>query len=477
MTSNISHDLEQLYRRWYGQPAEHITPLDADGSSRKYFRITDAGRTVIGAYNADYRENVAFVTLSRHFKKYDLPVPEIYTADLDYHLYLQQDLGDDTLFSIAADIRKREGFSDRLIGMYRQVLDILPRFQIEAGRDLDYTVCYPRSRFDEQSIRWDLNYFKYSFLKLASIPFDEQALEDDFDRFIRFLMAADCDYFLYRDFQSRNVMWLHDRPYFIDYQGGRKGALQYDVASLLLDAKVEMPWPVREELLEYYMQAVAHFLPVSRETFLNHYYGYAFIRVMQAFGAYGLRGLYEGKSHFLRSIPPGIDNLEGLLERARLPVRLPALTGAWERLVRSESLRRIGRESGPGLTAHIRSFSYKEGIPRDETGHGGGFVFDCRVLPNPGRYPEYASLTGRDEAVIAYLEKESTVQKFLRQTDALVDQAVAHHLSRRFTDLTIHFGCTGGRHRSVYCAERIAARLRERGDIIVDLRHREQDGL
>ena len=473
MFTETQIDLHNLYQRWSGQPAKSIVPVSAHGSGRQYFRILGDRESVIGVLNFDRKENIAFINLSGHFNRHGLPVPEIYSVDLDRHLYLEQDLGDETLFSLGMALRENAGFPERLVQMYKQVLKILPRFQITAGRDLDYTICYPRDRFDEQSIRWDLNYFKYNFLKFAQVHFDEQALEDDFDRFIDFLLQTDRDFFLYRDFQSRNIMWFQDQPFFIDYQGGRRGALQYDVASLLLDSKADLPWPVRDELLDYYIEVVSSYIPVKKEVFLQHYYGYALIRIMQALGAYGLRGLYEGKAHFFRSIPYALQNLEGLLQRGQLPVQLPALTDVWNQLVQSASLRQFGFKSESGLTVHIQSFSYKCGLPRDKTGHGGGFVFDCRALPNPGRFPIYAQLTGQDADVIAFLEKDSDVQSFLRQTESLVDQAVEHHQKRGFSDLTVAFGCTGGQHRSVFCAERLAACLSTRKDVQIDLEHRE----
>ena len=473
MHSDIELDLKVLFQSWSERPAGQIVPVSAHGSSRRYYRIIEGGESVIGVFNPDRKENIAFLMLSGHFRRHGLPVPEIYKSDLDRHIYLEQDLGDETLFSLGAAIREKEGFSTRLVQMYKQVLEILPRFQINAGRDLDYTICYPRDRFDEQSIRWDLNYFKYYFLKLARIRFDEQALENDFNQFTEFLLQADSEYFLYRDFQSRNIMWRQEQPHFIDYQGGRKGALQYDVASLLLDAKADLPWPVRDELLEYYLEVLSSLIPVERDTFVRHYYAYALIRLMQAFGAYGLRGLYEGKPHFLRSIPYALQNLEGLLDRGCLPVQLPALTDACHQLVESVPLRQLGHGLGTGLTVHIKSFSYKGGLPRDGTGHGGGFVFDCRALPNPGRYPVYSQLTGRDLDVILFLENDPDVQFFLGQTMRLIDQAVDHHRKRGFSDLTVAFGCTGGQHRSVFCAERVAAHLSSKEDVLVDLQHRE----
>lgn len=476
MTTETRDYIERLYRSSIGEAPAGITPLGADGSKRRYFRLHGTGRSVIGTCNDDRRENVAFLALTRHFRRHGLPVPEIYAEDLEQGIYLQQDLGDETLFDRVRAIRDEDGgFSHRLIGMYRQVLDDLPRFQVVAGSDLDYSVCYPRSRFDEQSIRWDLNYFKYHFLKLVPIDFDEQDLEEDFERFTKFLLGTETSFFLYRDFQSRNIMWHEGGPHYIDYQGGRQGALQYDVASLLQDARAEIPWEVRDELLDYYIEAASAYAPVRRDSFLAHYYGYALVRQMQALGAYGYRGLYEGKSHFLTSIPHGVGNLEGLVGRADLPVELPALKRAWERIVESTELRRMAGSTPGRLTVRLWSFSYHRGVPRDPSGNGGGFVFDCRIVKNPGRIAEYADLTGMDAPVAAFLDGLDEAQVLLRDVKGMVDQAVAHHQRRGFTDLTVAFGCTGGQHRSVYFAERLAEHLAGRPGIAVELRHREQE--
>lgn len=473
MAIDVKTRLQELYRQWCGEPAEEMAPVSADGSVRRYFRITGGRRSIIGAFNPDRKENRAFLNLSGHFHRHGLPVPEIYASDLDRHVYLQQDLGDVTLYSLVSTQGREEGFSDRLAGLYRQALETLARFQIVGGRGLDTSECYPRPCFDRQSMRWDLNYFKYHFLKLVDIPFEEQALEDDFDTLIDFLMEADTNHFLYRDFQSRNLMWFQEQLYGIDYQGGRKGALQYDVASLLLDGKADLPWSLRNRLLDHYLGVAGNLTPLQPDAFLRFYRPYALLRLMQAFGAYGYRGLHQGKSHFVASIPYGLRTLDGLLAQGALPVRLPALSEVWRRMIGSDSLRRKGREQRPGLTVHLRSFSYKQGLPRDRTGHGGGFVFDCRILPNPGRFSAYAHLTGQDGEVIRFLQQDQEVQRFLRKTEDLVDQAVTHHLGRNFTDLTVAFGCTGGRHRSVFCAERLAAHLQSRKDLRVDLHHRE----
>jgi len=470
----LEQPLTALFESRFREPVERVAPLKGDASARKLFRLSAASRTAIGVINPDALENRAFLEFSRHFRTCGLPVPEIYAEDLDRGMYLEEDLGDTTLFQFLTANRAESGLSSETLDLYRKVVVLLPRFQIEAGRALNYDVCYPRSSFDKQSMLWDLNYFKYYFLRLAKIPFSEQALEDDFERFAEFLLAAGRRFFLYRDFQSRNIMVREGRPFFIDYQGGRRGALQYDVASLLFDAKADLPFEVRDELLERYLQAAGRLEPIDHSAFLTTYPGFVYIRIMQAMGAYGLRGFYERKHHFLASIPYAIRNLEYLLRTAELPVELPELTQVWRRLIASSSLRQFGAASLK-LTVRIQSFSYMDGLPTDEKGHGGGYVFDCRALPNPGRFEQYAKLTGRDEPVIAFLEKEPAVRDFIGHVFAVIDGTVENYQTRNFTDLLVAFGCTGGQHRSVYCAERLARHLHEKFQVHVEVRHLAQE--
>jgi aminoglycoside/choline kinase family phosphotransferase len=470
------HDrqLRKLFEARFGESCERTVPLKADGSDRKLYRLTSTSRTAIGVVNPDARENRAFLAFSRHFRAAGLPVPEIYAEESEQGIYLEEDLGDTTLFQLLTSTRSGDALSPEALDLYRRVVEILPAFQITAGRTLDYDVCYPRAGFDKQSMLWDLNYFKYYFLRLAKIPFNEQGLEEDFERFVEFLLAAPGDFFLYRDFQSRNIMVQEGRPWFIDYQGGRRGPLQYDLASLLYDAKADLPVGLRDELVEQYLEAASRLAPIDRTAFLRHYPGFALIRIMQAMGAYGLRGFYQRKQHFLASIPYAIRNLEHLIRTVKLPVDLPELTGVWRRLAASSYLRQFGTVS-LALTVRIRSFSYKGGVPTDETGHGGGHVFDCRALPNPGRFAEYATVTGRDAPVIAFLEREPAVRDFLSHACAIVEQSVENYRTRNFTDLSVAFGCTGGQHRSVYCAERLARHLRERLKVAVEVRHLAQE--
>jgi len=466
--------LHELFEQWAGEKAASITPLPQSGSDREYYRVSSENRSAIGAYNPDHKENMAFLSFSKHFYNKGLAVPKIYIEDTENNMYLLEDLGDITLFSYLSKKRTFDYFPGELIEVYRQIIAEIPKFQIVAAKDMDYSVCYPRASFDKQSMMWDVNYFKYYFLKLAKIPFDEQRLEDDFHTFTDYLLDVDRDYFLYRDFQSRNVMLVNGKPYFIDYQGGRRGALQYDLASLLYDGKADIPQDVRNLLLEYYIGEVSKYINIDKEKFVAQYYGYVIIRIMQAMGAYGFRGFYEKKEHFLLSIPYALKNIEWLLANVHLPIQIPVLMDVLHKLTQSDWLKKLGKPKS-GLTVSISSFSYRKGIPEDKTGHGGGFVFDCRALHNPGRYPEYKQFTGKDKPVIAFFEKEKDVAEFLDLIFTMVDKSVDVYKKKQFTNLMVNFGCTGGQHRSVYCAERLAAYLKQNLDINVELRHREQE--
>jgi len=347
---------------------------------------------------------------------------------------------------------------------------------VEASRDLNYEVCYPNPSFDRQSIAWDLNYFKYYFLRLADIPFNEHALEEDFTRLTEFLLSAPRDYFLYRDFQSRNIMLRNGDPFFVDYQGGRKGALQYDIASLLYDAKADLPPDLRQQLLDHYLDRLSSFVPLDREGFLRHYYAYVYIRIMQALGAYGFRGFFERRAHFLQSVPFALKNLRWLLHHVRLPVPLPALMDAFKGMLASEKLQGLACEAD-NLVVRIFSFSFHQGLPKDESGNGGGFVFDGRSLPNPGREERFKTLTGKDTPVIDYLNQQESVHQFLAGVLSLVDSSISSYQQRGFKNLMVSFGCTGGQHRSVFLAEQLAKRLRNRPGLEVVVRHLELEKL
>ena len=474
MNSATQAALRDLYRRRYGVDPDRVATLHGDGSSRRLFRVHGRAGTAVGVHDPDPLQNRAFLSFSRTFRAAGLPVPEIYGEDAGVGVYLEEDLGDTTLFDFLVRGRQGSSLGADAIAVYCEALRLLPRFQIEAGQDIDYGVCYPRASFDRQSMVWDLNYFKYYFLKLADVPFSEQALEDDFERFAERLLAAPREHFLYRDFQSRNIMVRDGKPWFIDYQGGRRGALQYDVASILFDAKADLPFELRDALLQEYLKAAEALVPLDRGAFLTLYPLFGYVRIFQALGAYGLRGYYERKSRFLQSIPYAIRNLERLSIETPLPADLPTLGDVVRWLVNSSALRQLGNAS-LDLTVRVSSFSYRDGYPTDYSGHGGGWVFDCRFLPNPGRKEQFAAMTGHDAAVVAFLEAEPDVGEFLERVNALVDEAVDNYRDRNFTDLSVAFGCTGGRHRSVYCAERLAEHLRNRG-VAVEVRHREIGG-
>jgi aminoglycoside/choline kinase family phosphotransferase len=470
--------LEKLFEQHFHTPVERVLPVQGElgGSGRKIIRFTGAGKSAIGILYGVREENVAFLEFSRHFRKHGLPVPEIYAEDLEHGAYLEQDLGDTSLFELLSKNRNGEQIARPVVEAYRKAIATLPRFQVEAARDLNYKICYPRGSFDRQSISWDLNYFKYYFLRLAGIPFSEQALEDDFSRLTKFLLSAPRDFFLYRDFQSRNIMLCDEQPYFLDYQGGRKGALQYDVASLLYDAKADLPPELRQQLLDHYLDVLRGYVDLTREVFMQHYYAYVYIRIMQALGAYGFRGFYERKVHFLQSVPYALKNLRWLLHHVKLPIALPTLMDAFHSMLASEKLQGLASDAD-SLVVRIFSFSFHRGLPKDESGNGGGFVFDGRSLPNPGREERFKSLSGRDAPVVEYLNQQESVHQFLASVMSLVDASVSNYQQRGFKNLMVSFGCTGGQHRSVYLAEQVAKRLRGRPGVEIVVTHRELERL
>ena len=470
----LNNQISKLYKTWCNEDALEITVLPESGSYRKYFRVKSKNHKAIAVYNEDKKENIAFLEFSKHFFNKNLPVPEIYAIDLENNLYLQTDLDDTTLFAYIESVRTGVEFPEELFTTYKKVLDGLIKFQIEGSKGFDYSYCYPREAFDKQSMMWDLNYFKYYFLKLAKIPFDEQRLENDFLKFCDFLLEADTDYFLYRDFQSRNVMLKNKEPFFIDYQGGRKGALQYDLASLLYDAKANIPQQVRNELRKYYISQLENYINIDKEKFNNYYFGYVLIRIMQAMGAYGFRGFYEKKTHFLQSIPFAIENIKYLLETVNFDIDIPELLKVLNLLSESEELKKF-KNPEKKLTVSIMSFSYKKGLTVDESGNGGGFIFDCRAIHNPGRYEKYVNLTGRDKQVIDFFEKENEMSEFLNDVYSIVDKSVEKYIQRSFSNLMVSFGCTGGQHRSVYSAEQLKKHLEKKYSINVVISHREQN--
>ncbi len=465
--------LRQLFIQWSGEEAHEMLKLSANGSNRQYWRMVGNSHRCIAAFNDDVRENEAFFYYSQTLRSKGIRVPEVYAIDSTRHCYLQEDLGDTTLYNYVYDKRRQGGgFDAEVLALYKQVMEDLADIQL-AGRDMDFSKAYPRSAFDAQSMQWDLNYFKYYFLKLKYIPFDEELLEHDFHTLIEYLLTTDCKYFLYRDFQSRNIMLKEGKPYYIDFQGGRRGAAQYDVASLLYSAKSDLPEPIRQELLNHYIDSLSHKTHIDKKAFLQHFWGYVLIRIMQAMGAYGYRGYFERKDYFINSIPLAVNNLRNIIESHTLPIEIPHLNQVWHRIIDSE-MAQSAAPTPTGLTVTVSSFSYKKGLPQDTSGNGGGYVFDCRALPNPGRYPEYRCYTGKDRPVIEFLQGDEAVEAFLAGAQQLVGPSIKKYLERNFTSLTVSFGCTGGQHRSVYCAERMAEWIKKNFECQVVINHREQ---
>lgn len=468
--------LQKLFAEWAGIPCAHCLSIGAGGSSRRYFRlVSNDGKKAIGCIADDIRENEAFFAFTRHFRGKGIPVPELYLVADDRRHYLQQDLGDQTLYGLLYEKKRQgSGFDSEMLALYRQALADLAAIQL-AGRDIDFSVAYPRGAFDRRSILWDLNYFKYYFLKLGHIPFDEELLENDFETLSDRLLAADCNYFLYRDFQGRNIMLpSNDTLYYIDYQGGRRGAAQYDVASLLYSAKSDLADVVRTDLLGHYLD-VRGIKGEQRKQWIEDFWYYVLVRILQTLGAYGYRGLYERKPYFVESIPLALANLRHLAESH--PDLLACLPEIKKIVLRIQDVLKVPEANLPGsLTVTVTSFSYKQGLPDDPSGNGGGHIFDCRALPNPGRYAEYKAYTGKDRPVIEFLQREQAVDDFLKNVKNIVAQSVDKYIERNFSNLMVSFGCTGGQHRSVYCAEQTAAWLRKDYPAVnVVVKHREQE--
>jgi len=469
--SQITATLRHLFFRHFGEEVLDIKALPASGSDRKYFRLTGT-YTAIGTYNKDVFENETFIQFSKHFASKGIAVPAIYEVSDDGKCYLQEDVGDVTLYHLI----KKEGFSPDIKNLYISVLEALTHLQIDGAKDFNFNRCYPINSFDKSSMFWDMNSFKYYFVRPARVRFNEVALNKDFHTLSDYLLQEKHAYFMFRDCQSRNIMIQDGRPIFIDYQGGRKGALQYDAASLLWQANAKIPHNDRDELFDIYADLVSKKIAIDKRDFKNRYYGFVLIRLLQVLGTYGFRGMIEKKSHFVESIPPAIDNLQYFAEHIPLDIALPELYQVFQQLIIKKSWENEKQDyAAHPLQIAINSFSYKRGIPKDEYGNGGGFVFDCRSIHNPGRYEPYKHLTGRDTAVIDFLESQSQVKDFLATVFNMADMSIEAYLERGFQHLQINFGCTGGQHRSVYCAEALAKHIKEKYNLQVTLHHIERE--
>ena len=464
--------LQRLYESYYGCPPEKVLPIAGSASNRRYCRLTSEAGTCVGVVGTDIMENRAFLAIARHFRSKGISVPEVLAVSDDEMVYIQEDLGHDLLLSMYDKARKRGEDTSAIEDMLCRTMALLPKIQFEGAEGLDFNVCYPQPAFDRRMVMFDLNYFKYCFLKPSGLEFNEVLLQNDFERFADDLLECDSDTFLYGDFNARNVMISGDVPYFIDFQGGRRGPVYYDVASFVWQARAEYPEELQKRMVESYLGALSGYMTVSREEFNSRLRLFILFRLMQAMGAYGFRGWSEHKAKFVASIPAALKSLENLLGE---PFEdYPYLMETLKKMIGLP--RFAGLRSGDGrLEVKVYSFSFMNGMPEDPSGNGGGYVFDCRALNNPGRHIEYKYMTGMDEPVIRFLEDDGGVFGFLDHAYSVVDPHVEYFQTRGFTSLLVSFGCTGGQHRSVYCAEHMAEHLAARHpDIRVRLIHREQ---
>ncbi|AGB29443.1 putative P-loop-containing kinase [Prevotella dentalis DSM 3688] len=501
--------LTQLYTAWRGEAPARVERLAGAGSNRQYYRMADAaGQTVVGVVGTSREENHAFVYLDRHFVRRKLPVPRVLAVSADEMCYLQTDLGERSLFDAIRGGREAGGrYNVAERELLLRTIRELPNIQMRGARGLDWSQCYPQPEMDEDSVLFDLNYFKYCFLKPTELDFHELKLEAAFRRLAKDLTSEPAESFLYRDFQARNVMLdAEGQPFFIDFQGGRRGPVYYDLASFLWQASAKYPFKLRRELVAAYYESLKQYTEVpSVRHFAERLSLFVLFRTLQVLGAYGFRGYFEHKQHFIDSIPPAIDNLRDLLRLRDDVLPYPYLRDLLRRLTelpqfapvaptvhsRTDGYRTTDRDiypahpqDGPAtfskydgkgpLLVTVYSFSYRRGIPDDPSGNGGGYVFDCRSTHNPGRYEPYKQLTGLDEPVIRFLEDDGEILEFLDHVYALADKHVARYLQRGFTHLMFCFGCTGGQHRSVYSAQHLAEHVHKRFGVEVHVVHREQ---
>ncbi len=471
----MTQAVSDLYQKWAGAPPTSIDLLPESGSERKYFRLHGQKGIVIGTFGENIRENETFRYFTEHFNEKKLPVPTILIFSEDKRCYLQSDQGDVSLLSMLEE----KGESPEVYALFQKTVQGLAKLQVQADAGLDYARCLTNQEFGKQAILADLLYFKYYFLDALRKPYDKQKLIDDFDALSNYLTHTEYKYFLFRDFQSRNVLVKDQQVYFIDYQGGMKGAPQYDLASLLWQAKANLSGEWKEKLLDDYLNALDTEIgkPVNRTVFRSQFNGYVLIRLLQVLGAYGFRGLFERKAHFLTSIPLALSNLKTYLSKQTIGIALPEFEKVLSLCISDEVVKRFtptqANEKTP-LVVKIQSFSYRNDIPKDET-NGGGFVFDCRGIVNPGRVEEMKTQTGRDKPVKDFLEQRTLMPDFLNSVYDLVDITVEEYINRGFDSLMVSFGCTGGQHRSVYAADALARHLRNKFKVNVELRHLVQD--
>ena len=464
--------LYELYRKKFASEPSDCTLFSGSASNRRYYRLSGSAGTCIGVIGTDVKENDAFVAISRHFKSKEINVPEVLAVSDDMSAYIQEDLGDLILFDMLSASRRSGEDSEKVDALLCKTMSMLPKIQFEGAAGLDFSVCYPQSSFDRRMVMFDLNYFKYCFLKPSGLEFNEVLLQDDFEKFADVLLEEDTCTFLYRDFNARNVMVKDGEPYFIDFQGGRRGPIYYDVASFAWQARAKFSHEQKEAMLDAYLAALSEYMPIDAARFRRRLRLFILFRLLQVLGAYGFRGWVEHKANFVTSIPAAIAELKMLAEEGF--DEYPYLTKVLGDLAALPRFQNESRQDGV-LEVKVYSFSFKKGVPHDPSGNGGGYVFDCRSIHNPGRYEPYKKLTGRDEPVIRFLEDDGEVFGYLEHVYGIVDPHVETYSRRGFTNLMVSFGCTGGQHRSVYCAEHLAAHLVAKyPHIRVRLIHREQ---
>lgn len=459
-----------LFSDFTGKKNPSIEVLPTSGSNRKYYRLQSNNISLIGVHGESVDENRAFICLARHFLGRGLNVPEVLAVSDDEMFYIQQDLGDTILFDTIKGGRLTGVFSHQEKELLHKTIYSLADFQIKGAQELDFSICYPLSEFNLRSVMWDLNYFKYSFLKTTGMDFREDLLENDFEKLASTLLEDKSDTFMYRDFQSRNVMLVDSSPYFIDFQGGRKGPIYYDVASFLWQAKANFSSDLREELIKTYITSLGKYKQVDESEFKYRLRQFVLFRTLQVLGAYGFRGYFEKKPHFIQSVPFALNNLRELLREGFS--EYPYLDTLLREMV---DLQQFADTRKRELEVKVYSFAYKKGIPNDVSGNGGGYVFDCRAINNPGKFERYSNVTGLDESVIKFLEDDGEIVDFLENIYPLVDMHVKRYMERNFTNLMISFGCTGGQHRSVYAAQHVAEHIHKKFGVKVSLVHREQN--
>lgn len=471
-------ELSLLCVKHYGKGEWEGKKLKGEGSNRKYYRMTRTsdGLSCIGVKGENKEENEAFIYLSGHLNGKNLPVPAVLETSEDKMYYIQQDLGDMSLFQYISNGIKTNRFDEEEVKMLKNTMEVLPAIQFDGAQGLDFGKCYPMPEMDHQSIMWDLNYFKYCFLKLTKIDFSEKLLESDFAKLAVEIENEEYETFMYRDFQSRNVMICDGKPHMIDFQGGRRGPYLYDVASFVWQAKANYPASLKKELTKTYYKSLQKYKKIEESEFNSKLQTMVLFRTMQVLGAYGYRGLFERKEHFVQSIPYAIGNLRDLLNDGgcdkyeylkQLLTRLTEMPELQHKEKKEQDLTK--------LTVKVYSFSYKKGIPEDDSGNGGGYVFDCRGVHNPGKYDQYKPLTGRDKPVIDFLEEDGEILTFLDSVYKLADAHVERYIERGFSSLMFSFGCTGGQHRSVYSAQHVAEHIAKKFGVKVILTHREQN--